>query len=83
MSNQSLLTASFGDHQTGGRWGEGSFTYQGLQSNPLKKKKKISYRTHVVVERREGYNMYIGFQGLLEGLQHQGLVMLKRKMGAS
>lgn len=45
--------------------------------------KKISYRTHVVVERREGYNMYIGFQGLLEGLQHQGLVMLKRKMGAS
>lgn len=36
MSNQSLLTASFGDHQTGGRWGEGSFTYQGLQSNPSK-----------------------------------------------
>lgn len=80
MSNQSLLTASFGDHQTGGRWGEGSFTYQGLQSNPLKKNQlQNSYG----VERREGYNMYIGFQGLLEGLQHQGLVMLKRKMGDS
>lgn len=39
--------------------------YQGPQSNPLKEN-KFSYRTYMVVERREGYDIYTGFKGLLE-----------------
>lgn len=40
--------------------------YQGPQSNPLREENKFSYRTYMVVERREGYDIYTGFKGLLE-----------------
>lgn len=44
---------------------------------PPQKKNKFSYTTYMVVERREGYNMYTGFKGLLEAFRE------KRKTGAS
>lgn len=46
------------------------FTYQGLQSNPLQKKKNLVTEL-IWWWRGEGYTMYMGLKGLLEGLQHQ------------
>lgn len=80
MSNQSLLTASFGDHQTGGRWGEGSFTYQGLQSNPLKKKKNQLQNSCGGGEER-GLQYVHRFSGAVGGPSAPGLGDAEEKNG--
>lgn len=79
MSNQSLLTASFGDHQTGGRWGEGSFTYQGLQSNPLKKKNQLQNSCGGGEER--GLQYVHRFSGAVGGPSAPGLGDAEEKNG--
>lgn len=46
--------------------GRGVLYMSRTPEQPTQKKKK-SYKTHKVVERREGYNMYTGLKGLFVG----------------